>query len=530
LGNKPQRRKGTKPYGPLKLTSTRGSRAFLPLACGVLVIVLVGPRPVIAGVEIDCEGTKQAWYNDGYYRPGQCRCISSHALPVCNHSLSGGTSKSAGHSADLNAMIVGTIFQSLLTSMSHTNTTNGQEALAAQQKAAALAAQQAAALQRAKEAAFQAEHDKMMKSFKQLDDAQGMAFKGLSDSNLDFKTLDGDMESLAANARKPFDSPAEMKPPVSGTLGRATPFFGDTMPLEDIRLLVDPENDPRVVDLRNAVTYVARNLKNEGSNPVAGSGPHNRKDNGKPITKAPDCGKLAQKLKGYITQRSKFQKEINFAQEQLNTWENANRNALLNAAKDGIEYFTGQLLEGLANRGKAADRLQQIYEKNAKQMAQEGLDIAAIESKIKRLKMLSSAGKISELTSNIKDWQTFIKDGMSGLIEQLTSSNHEIQEMLEDPRMKEYFETESPELKTLLDLSKILVANKVFGKWVAKRLPIIGGVELAINMIYDGTDWYLSYKRLAEANKINGRMMDSARDLQQHIDETYLALQSCPQG
>jgi hypothetical protein len=111
------------------------------------------------------------------------------------------------------------------------------------------------------------------------------------------------------------------------------------VPLEDIRLLVDPENDPRVVDLRNTVTCVARSLKNKGSNPVAGAKPHNRKDNGKPITKAPDCGKLEQKLKGYITQRSKFQKAMNFAQEQLNTREDANRNAVLNAAN---EYFDMQ--------------------------------------------------------------------------------------------------------------------------------------------------------------------------------------------
>lgn len=54
------------------------------------------------------------------------------------------------------------------------------------------------------------------------------------------------------------------------------------------------------------------------------------------------------------------------------------------AAKDGPEYFTGQLLESAGRRGEAADRLEEIYRKNARQMMQEGMDTAAIEAKIKR--------------------------------------------------------------------------------------------------------------------------------------------------
>jgi hypothetical protein len=93
-----------------------------------------------------------------------------------------------------------------------------------------------------------------------------------------------------------------------------------------------------------------------------------------------------------------------------------------------------------------------------------------------------------------------------------------------------YFETEAPELNTLLDLSTILAANKVFGKWVAKKVPIIAAVQLSINEAYDALDWILSFKRMTEADKINGKVRDTARDIQQQIDETYLVLQTCPQG
>lgn len=482
----------------------------------LIFCLVLSPLPVLAGPALDCEGSAKAYALQGI----PCTCVNGQI--VCDQPSGGHKSKHGSTSGNVKAMFAGALFEGLLTSMfaPPTSPANAQEALAAQQKAAALAAQQAAELQRAQEAAFQVEHNKMMQSFKQLDGSQGVAFKSLSDASLAFKTLDDDAETLAANARKPFDTAAEPRPP--------TPFFGDTMPLKDIQFLVNPENDPRVVDLKNATTYVAKNLKNEGGDSTPGTKPRDGKADGKPITKAPDCAKLNQKLQGFITQRDKFHNTINLAQEQVTTWETANRNALLNAAKDGIEYFTGQLLEGLTNRGKAAERLQGIYEKNAARMAQDGVDVAAIEAKIARLKMLSSSGKISELTSNILDWQTFIKDGMSGLMSQLTSSNQEVHALLDDPKLKKYFETESPELKALLDISKIAASNKVFGKWVAKKVPLIAGVELSINQSYNGLDWLLSFKRMTEANKINGKVLASARSLQQHIDDTAWALRDCP--
>lgn len=482
-----------------------------------------------AGPAMDCEGTIQAWVLDGYYRPGECKCVNGQ--PVCGKSPSGGSlsGKKYDFNHDVKMMVVGTIFQSLLTSLFMEDISKEKNALAAKQKADALVCQHAAALEKAKAAAAQAEYEKMMQLYKPLDDGGGTAYKTLSDSNLAFKTLDGDAEALAAKARKPFDTSSE---PIKFdseeiTAGSATPFFGDTMPIEQIELLVHPENDPNVVDLRNAVTYVVENIKTDRQKLAGAAKPDSEKGKGKPAIRPPECERLTQKLRSYIDQRAKFQKSINLAQNQLTTWQTANRNSLLNAAKDGLEYFTGQLLEGLSKRGEAADRLHRIYEKNAAKMAQEGLNIAEIEAKINRLKAWSSAGRISELAGNISDWQTFTKDGVSGLMAQLTYSNQEIQEMLDDPRMQKYFETETPELKALLDFTKVAASKKVFGKWVAKKLPIIAGVELAINQTYNAFDWYLSYERLSEAHKINGRVMDSARYIQKNIDATYLALREC---
>jgi type II secretory pathway pseudopilin PulG len=500
---------------------------FLVICLSVYFLLLVqsaraGTIPEASSPKMDCEATISIWESDVHLHisPGDCKCVNGQ--PVCGNSSSGGRGV-AGNSLDINQQIkmqvVGTIFQSLLTSLFSDNTTDKKEALAAQQKAAALAAQQAA-MDREKAREAEAAYEKMMQSYKQLDDSQGVAFKTLSDSSMDFKTLDSDAETLEANARKPFDTASETAAPASKkqTGNGATPFFGDAMPGKEIRFLVNPENDPNVVDLRGAVSYVAQNMK-------SGTDPEHAK--GEPLLRGPNCKQLSERLTAYINQRTKFQKTIDLAQSQLDIWEKANRDALLSAAKDGLNYFTGELFEAFQMRIKAADRLEQILKKNAEQMARDGLNVAEIGAKIKRLRLLSSAKQISELTRNITDWQDFIKDGLSSLMAQLTASNRDIREILNDPRMQEYFGQETPALNALLDITKIAASYKVLGEWVAKKIPIIGGVELATNLLYDGTAYLLSFHRLAKANNINGRVLDTARYIQKNIDDTYLAFRSC---
>lgn len=428
--------------------------------------------------------------------------------------------------ADMKAALVGNLFQSLLTSLFASDSVEDKTAAAAQ--AAALAAAQASAAQRNNDRIAQAEFMKMMQSYKQLDDSTGAAFKTLANTDLGLKSLDGDAETLAANARAPFDTPATPVLPGPGSTGGATPFFGDTMPVEDLQLLVNPEQDPRVVDLTKAHHFVVSSLKEDTPKLEAIVRKNEGNGTGATTPKVQDCKRLAEFLKGSMQQRNQFQKTLQSAQEQVTTWETANRNALLNAAKDGLEYFSGQILESLSKRGEAAARLQRIYDQKSGQMARDGLDLVAIQAKIKRLQKLSSVGQTADFISSMSDWQTFMKDGISSLVAQLKGSNQDLEGFFSEPGMQVYFGAEAPELQALLDISKIAASNKVLGKWVAKKIPIIAGVELAINQIYNGWDWYSSFKRLSEANSINGRAMDAARAIQQNIDNTYLRLKDCP--
>lgn len=458
------------------------------------------------------------------------------ALPGGVHSAScpysgGGAKKPGGHkspgragSADMKAMIVGSIFESLLSSMlfdpqeDEADAARKQAAaLEAQQQAAALAERQSEA-RKAQEAAAQADYERMMQSYKRLDGAGGGTPGGLG-----LKSLDGDMETLAANARQPFDSPMGLKTPGAAPVAAPTPFFGDAMAEADLQTLANPDSDPRVVDLRKAKDYVVQSLKREAAQPVP---PRKAAEERK--TRTPDCDRLAHKLDGFLTQRQQFQKTIDLAQEQLDTWREANRNALLNAAKDGFEYVAGQYLDALSRRGAAAERMRAALERNAGQMARDGVDVAAVSARIEALKRTSLVGQTAELANNLNDWSTLAKDGLSGLIAQLSDSDQDVRAMLNDPVLQKYFTTEAPELNTLLDLSKLAAANKVLGKWVARKVPLIAGLELAVKQSYNGLDWLLSFNRIVEANQVNGKVLEAAQGIQRNIDATYASLKACP--
>ncbi len=431
-------------------------------------------------------------------------------------------------SANLNNVVVGAVFQGLLNSVFN-DSGNKQKEAAAQQREAELAAQRAAAQQRYNDSLAQNEYNTMMQSYKPLDGVQNLGTKSLSNTDLNFKSLDGDAETLASDARKQFEGGITL--PVSGSTqigSGATQFFGDTMPQEDLQTLVNPDNNPNVVDLHDAKQFVDEKVKNDSLNIVTLLKQNEPKGNGEPIIQKPDCVKLNRLLSAYTDQRRQFQKTIDLSQNQLEIWETANKNALVNAAKDGFDYFTGQLFDGLKNRGEAAEEMQQIYNTNYDQMVKDGVNVADIQNEIDRLRKISSAGQIAEFISNVNDWNTFVKDGMSSLIAKLSESNNGVKGLLEDPKIKKYFETESPKLSALLDISKIAASNKVFGKWVEKKVPLIAGIEISIKQSYNALDWILSYKRIVDAQKINGGVLDTAKFIQKNIDNTYAALKDCP--
>lgn len=426
---------------------------------------------------------------------------------------SGGKQHNPEH--DLSLMVTGAVVQGLMGSLLSTPVNQGpsqQDIIDAQRIAATKAMQRDLEWQRKKDAEFVAEQQKMLTGLKPVDGDADSAFNQLSGSAMGFKQAD-DLDVLAATAREPFD-----------TAGESNGFWGDTLPEQDLRLLVEPENDSRIVDLSKASTFVVQSLKDEQT-PKAPE-----PDKSQPVTKTPtaqECAALTQKLNGYLNQKSKFYLTVLTAQEQVNSWREANRNALMNAAKEGVSLWLGDILETLTKRGQAAEHLRRIVEQNGSAMAANGVDVAALTAKIARLKNISRIGQIADLANQGQGWQPFLQNGFSALLGELESSNQEMTQIMEDPGVQPFIASDAQLLSAALDLSSIAASHAVFGKWVAKKMPVIAAAQFAVNQSYNALDWLLSFNRLAESHEINGQVLASARSLQDRIDDTRITLYAC---
>ncbi len=170
---------------------------------GMIVFFLALSGLSAAGPAIDCEGSAKAYRLQGI----PCNCINGQI--VCStpsKKLSEGSLKK-GHSSQNRMKLQ--MMQSVTDEIANAfirwiNGPTPQDRQQAQQEAA-IAAQQEAAIvaenKRIKAAEAQAQHDAMMTSYKQIDVSHEVTLKPLPDSDMAFKTLNGGMESLAANAR-----------------------------------------------------------------------------------------------------------------------------------------------------------------------------------------------------------------------------------------------------------------------------------------------------------------------------------------
>ncbi len=155
-----------------------------------------------------CQATINAWNNDPnmkeYMSTHTCNCSNgANALPVCRKNEnqgSGGSSSSSGYSPQTQMMqdILQPVFDNFFKWLFSEPSAEDQQ----KQQAAAIAAKQAAEQQIINKAEAQAAYDKMMQSYKLLDDSHGLKMNTLNNTNLDFKTLDGNAETIENNKNR----------------------------------------------------------------------------------------------------------------------------------------------------------------------------------------------------------------------------------------------------------------------------------------------------------------------------------------
>ena len=135
--------------------------------------------PAVSGAAcVECgamNGNHKTWCK--YYNP-----------PIKSSSSSSSLGIGAGGSVQMQlATSLASAFFGLLF---NNNSQNNQQAIEQQRKQAALMAQRAEEEKRINDSIAQVKYEKMMQSYKRLNDANSLQFKSLSTSNMQFKSLE----------------------------------------------------------------------------------------------------------------------------------------------------------------------------------------------------------------------------------------------------------------------------------------------------------------------------------------------------
>lgn len=463
----------------------------------LLVFYLVLPRCAVAGVAFDCEGSEAAYRLQGI----PCKCINGKI--VCDQP----SGKSSSHS--VNNAIKLQLFQGLLDAVMQ-----GPENNATFQQQEAKRQYDLQRKQKERELEFNRQ-----KNFAEKKDKLLGTLKGAGTGKLvDFKNLDGDAEAMRKAAGDPFDQSADTT--AKAKVFAETNFFGTKPSEPEITTLMESENDPIIVDLSKANTFVVQNLK---QNEAAITKTEKQK------TERPECKEMIAKYNRQVDDMKKFQKQIEFTQSQLDEWRQKNDAAFWNAVIDGASFAVGEYFDYLKETRKGAENIKHNLELIETKLINEKVytpaQIASLKKKLNVRMAEHTIAKYSSDFSNITDYFDHVKNTIQSSVAEIGKTDGDIKEFLSNPKVREYL-SEYPTTDAAQFLAgkyiKALLEKKGFTKY-----SYVSIAQLAVNTVYNATDMYLSYKNICTLRNASGKEFAAARHIQSQISNTYSKIVEC---
>lgn len=438
----------------------------------------------------------------------------------------------------LSLMVAGTLMQGLLNGIFSSNEQQKQQQQIAEQQQQMQLQMQMAMQKKIKDSIDNLNYLKLMSSYKQLQGAQELSLKASSsEQQLDFKRLDGDDESMRADAGKAFDGNA-----ISDTAGgvqffRGTDFFNSNVAKTDIY----PEKDSVMLDIHNSDKFLKEHEISDSAK-IAGLKNDTLRNSPKnnPEKKNIDCNMLQQKLNDYLTQRDKFHKTIISTQTDLTEWQKRNNEALWNAAYSGAEFFFdqkfGDLLEKVDMKGAEAENIKERLMPYMDALKKNGVDVDNyLKTLNARIFSKDFLAKDVETFKDAAEYDAFFRDAIQAGIMKVSETDSSYDKILNDSRVKILLNTEehpgvdAGQFAAGKGLEKLLESQ--FLKNLLKfddKIPYVKYAQLAVDEAYNAYDWYLSYQRIKEAHETSGKELQAAAGLQMLIDKTIDQVKGCP--
>lgn len=471
---------------------------------GLLVFSLVLPQWAMAGPALDCKGSEEAYRLQGI----PCRCINGQI--VCDQP----SSKSSSHS--VNNAIKLQLFQGVLDAVMQGPENNAPS----QQQLEAKRQYQLQRQQKERELEFERQ-----KNFAEKKDKLLGILKGADKGKLaDFKNLDGDAEAMSKAASDPFDKSSDTTGKAKVSTG--TNFFGTTLSEPEITTLMESENDPIIVDLSKAKTFVAENLK---QNEATIKKIEKQKEEGKQKTERQECKDSIAKYNRQVDDMKKFQKQTELTQSQLDEWRQKNDAAFWNAVIDGASFAVSEYFDYLKETRRGAENIKHnldlIETKLIKEKVYTPAQIASLKTKLNLRMAEHTIVNYSSKFNNITEYFDYVKNVIQSSVAEIEKTDVDIKEFISNPKVKEYL-NENP----TTDAAQFLVGKYMTALLEKKgftKYSYVSIAQLAVNTVYNATDMYLSYKIICTLRNALGKELEAARHIQSQISNTYSKIVEC---
>jgi len=457
---------------------------------------------------------------------GYCSMHGNYFGASCPRCAAAGKTSTGGSESDFRLQLVQSVVP-LIMDLFKKDPKKQQELLESQQRELERITIENERQRQIKEALAQELHNKLMSLYKKPPDYQQVIAKTLPGSNngLGLKTFDGDKGDYMYKGVDVKLDPATNN----------TPFFGANLSPQDIQTLLDPDNDPVIVDLKNANDFIEANIKTDEVK-IMSLKSSDPKGNGEPIFKKPDCIELQRKLGGFRNERENFKKTINLTQNELKEWKEKNNKALWNAAESGATFLFSKFSEHIQESRKNASNIKKWLLEFEKPMKGKGVDV---DSYIKLLDTKIINYNLTKWGDNFNksiEWASAVRDGSQSLAEHFSETEAEVAAILNNPTIKLFLNEGDSKIEattfgiseaTAKNLNKALQLVKVAGNFLTMVNPVASVGQFAIDEVYNATDWILSYKLILQQNNVHDKETQAAAYLQEKINETFELMKDC---
>lgn len=456
---------------------------------------------------------------------------SIHHAPSCSYNPKSKTSPGVKNipstNGQIKVMVTGMIMQTLITNLftPPAPAQKTQAQIQAEQQAQIDAMLEEARQQKIRDSIALAKHNQLISEFKVID----------NHADLDFKSINGEMEMLRANASNQFDKLGNLDFS-NGQISSEMSSY-DNIPDSVINGVFETDNDPMIVDLREAKLFlVDTNLLKKANSEVVKKEEPKLKDT--PKFDEEQCKNLESKIARAIENRNKYEKTIDETISELDKWKEQNTGAMIDAYLEGLNFITDKFIKWSDKKREPAEltkkTMLEILKKDPSNLSAKKV-IDFIDEQYLNKNWSEIIIRTYNESKDFEKYYFVMKDALQNFTNGFAKVDKDLIVMLNEPELQKHLND-----KSFTDALKFTATSlyemagdsekvqQAFQSIFKLKVPYFSVAQFAVNQAYNITSWYTSRKMILELNHVHGKELQTVQYLNNKLFSDQLLLkQKC---